>query len=270
MEFKYYQPSAILKPYIRHFYLFESPLAAAFNDTVFPSGDMELIFNLGAGSWEASKEGILTKNPEIELWGQTTKPLPIRSAGKQTMLGVRFFQHAASCFLNDEISTFNDQVTDFTDVAGRSVRALYEQLLNTYHPQARIGLVDAFLVRLLVRNELRTTQIDRVHDILTQLTKDSTEISLAGIAARHGITTRYLHKLVSRHTGLSPKSLDRINRFQASLKLINQNNLPLTAVAYHSGYFDQSHFIREFKAFTGTTPSAYLRNISPVNQILAL
>lgn len=269
MEFRYYQPSDILKPYVRHFYLFESPLADVFTDTVFPSGDMELIFNLGAGSWESSKEGIPTKNPPIELWGQITKPLTIRSAGTQTMLGVRFFQHSASCFLNDEISTFNDQVLDFTDVAGRSVRALYEQLLNTYDPKARIEMVDAFLVRVLMRNELRTTQIHKVNDILTLLTKDSAETNLAGIAARHGITTRYLHKLVSRHTGLSPKSLDRINRFQASIKLINRADLPLTAVAYHSGYFDQSHFIREFKVFTGTTPSAYVRNISPVNQMLA-
>src|SRR4051812_36771664 len=112
MEFKHFLPSDILKPYVRHYYIFESDSDAGFEDTVFPSGDMEMIFNLGDGIWEASGENEFYQTPKIELWGQITKPLAIRSKGRHTMLGIKFFTHSAAYFLHDEMGMFNDQVSD--------------------------------------------------------------------------------------------------------------------------------------------------------------
>ena len=118
MEFKYYTPSDILKPYIKHYYIFESGSDSQFEDTVFPGGDMEVIFNLGKGIWESSVENKFYQTPQIELWGQITKPLVIRSTGPHTMLGIRFLTHSASCFLDDEINLFNNQISDLGDVLG--------------------------------------------------------------------------------------------------------------------------------------------------------
>ena len=101
MEFRYFAPSEVLKPYIRHYYIFESDSDIGFEDTVFPSGDMEMIFNLGEGIWESSVDSIFSRTPKIELWGQITKPLAIRSKGRHTMLGIKFFTHSAAYFLDD-------------------------------------------------------------------------------------------------------------------------------------------------------------------------
>ena len=60
----------------------------------------------------------LYTTPSIELWGQIIKPLPVKSIGKNTMLGIRFFPHAAAYFLNDKIGLFNNQVIDLSDVSG--------------------------------------------------------------------------------------------------------------------------------------------------------
>ncbi|MNV53607.1 hypothetical protein D3C71_1457610 [compost metagenome] len=76
MEFKHFLPSAILKPYIRHYYSFESDSATEFDDIVFPSGDMEVIFNLGDGTWESSAEGKFIKTPPIELWDRSQNHCP--------------------------------------------------------------------------------------------------------------------------------------------------------------------------------------------------
>ena len=269
MEFKHFQPSAILKPYIRHYYIFESDADVEFEDTVFPSGDMEVIFNLGEGTWEASVDDKFYKTPKIELWGQITKPLAIRSKGRHTMLGIKFFTHSAAYFFNDEMGLFNDRITDFGDVIGSPAKALHMQLLETSNPNQRIALIETFLMKRLITNEKKSFKIDKVGDILTSIKKDPTENNLGKIASRHNITPRYLHKLIYRHTGLSPVFFNKINRFQFSLKLIAKNEQPLTSIAYYSGYFDQSHFIRDFKSFTGITPSAYLETVSPVNLMLA-
>ena len=264
MEFTYFPPSEILKPYIRHYYLFRSTSDAAFGDTVYPSGDMEMIFNLGEGAWSTPGKA----NPPIELWGQITKPLPIHSTGKHTMLGVKFFPHSAAFFLDDDIGGFNDQVFDLGDILGAPVKQLHQQLLEAKDPGRQIALLESFLVQKLMQGEKRALRIDKVGHILKSMAKDPAVVKINAIATKHGITSRYLNKLIFRHTGLTPISFSKIKRFQFSLKLIARNDQPLTAVAYDCGYFDQSHFIKEFKSFTGLTPSAYLKNITPVNQLL--
>ena len=103
MKFLQFAPSAILKPYVKHSYLFQSYLESAFEDTVFPSGDMEVIFNLGEGMWEILGENKFCETPPVELWGQITRPLAIRSAGKQTMLGIRFFAHSPAFFFDEAL-----------------------------------------------------------------------------------------------------------------------------------------------------------------------
>lgn len=264
MEFTHFPPSELLRPYIRHYYLFESSSDTGFGDTVYPSGDMEMIFNLGEGSWSAN--GMV--NPQIELWGQITKPLPIYSAGRHTMLGVKFFPHSAAYFLDEAIGDLNDRVTDLWDILGNPVKQLHAQLQETDDVATRIALLESFLIKKLIKAERKSTRLDRVGHILKTMTKDPAEVKINAIASQHGITSRYLNKLIFQHTGLTPISINKIRRFQFSLKLIAKNNQPLTSIAYDCGYFDQSHFIKEFKSFTGLTPSAYLKSISPVNQLL--
>ncbi|GGA81617.1 helix-turn-helix transcriptional regulator [Puia dinghuensis] len=264
MEFTYFPPSDILKPYIRHYYIFHSTSGTTFEDVVFPSGDMEMIFNLASGIWSTQDK----RNPLIELWGQITKPLDIQSSGSHTMLGIKFFPHSAAYFLECPVGDFNDQVADLGDILGKPVKQLHTQLLATGDAAKRIALVESFLIDRLIQGEKRSFRIDKVGHILKSMVKAPAEIKLSAIATQHGITSRYLNKLVYQHTGLTPISFNKIRRFQFSLKLIAKNDQPFTAIAYDCGYFDQSHFIKEFKSFTGLTPSAYLKNISPVNQLL--
>jgi AraC-like DNA-binding protein len=228
---------------------------------------MEMIFNLGGGIWETSAGNEFRKTPPAELWGQITKPLAIKSKGRHTMLGIKFLSHTAAYFFNDEIGTFNDRVSDLSAVLGSSVKDLHSQLLETSESHKRIELVEKFLLKRLTCINNKSVRIDKVASILTSIKKDSTENSINNIASKLGITPRYVHKLIYQHTGLSPKSFNKINRFQLSLSLIAKNEQPFTSIAYHCGYFDQSHFIRDFKSFTRVTPSAYLENKFPVNQV---
>ncbi|HVV06926.1 MAG TPA: helix-turn-helix transcriptional regulator [Puia sp.] len=264
MEFTHFPPSGILKPYIRHYYLFHSTSDAPFVDTVFPSGDMEMIFNLGEGAWWTDDK----PNPPIELWGQITRPLTIRSTGRHTMLGIRFYPHSTAYFLSGDISALNDQVLDLGDILGNPVKQLHTRLLATPDTTKKIALLESSLIHLLTKAEKRSVGIDKAGHILKSMAQDPSDLKINAIAALHGITSRYLNKLIHQHTGLTPISFQKIRRFQFSLKLIAKNNQPLTAIAYDCGYFDQAHFIKDFKSFTGLTPSAYQKNISPVNQLL--
>jgi len=268
MEFKQFLPSDILKPYVRHYYIFESDADVEFDDTVFPSGDMEMIFNLGGGEWRSAVEDKFLKTPPIELWGQITRPLAIKSKGKHSMLGIKFFTHTAAYFFNDELGIFNNLVSNVDDIIGSPAKQLHDQLLEAKSADRRIELVELFLLKRLIGSEKRSFKINKVAHILNSIRHNAAEANISSIASKHNITARYLQQLIYRHTGLTPVSFNKINRFQLGLKLIARNEQPLTNIAYQCGYFDQSHFIRDFKSFTGVTPSSYLQHTTPVNQLL--
>ena len=182
------------------------------------------------------------------------------------MLGIRFLTHSAACFFNDELGLFNNRVYDLTAIMGAPAKNIQAQLQETTGDGKRIAVVEKFLLDALARNKKKSLRIDTVASILHTIKKNAEEDNIRRIASMHNITPRYLQKLFYVHTGLSPKSFNKINRFQLSLQLIAKNNQPFTSIAYDCGYFDQSHFIRDFKSFTGVTPSAYLENTFPVNQ----
>lgn len=269
MKYNEIKPGNALKQHVKCYYSYESDANVVFEDTVFPSGCVEIIFNLGTGEWQtASGDGYIT-TPSIELWGQIIRPLPIRSVGKNTMLGIRFYPHAAAYFLNDQVGLFNDQVVDFKDLLGSPVSNLYSKLLETSNWNKRIELIENFLLQRLSLSENKFSKLVMVSDVMTELRKADFFDNIENVASRYGITSRYLQKLFFQYTGLTPKLYSQINRFQHSLRLVTRKNISLTSIAYDCGYFDQSHFIREFKSFTGFTPSGYSLANSPITVAFA-
>jgi transcriptional regulator GlxA family with amidase domain len=72
---------------------------------------------------------------------------------------------------------------------------------------------------------------------------------------------RQLERKFKKHIGVSPKQLGKVIRLQTALKmLLNEETESLTHIAYESEYYDQAHFIKDFKEFTGTNPKDFLGN----------
>ncbi|MGC4101314.1 DUF6597 domain-containing transcriptional factor [Ferruginibacter sp.] len=269
MIFKEILPSVALRPYIKEFYFYEASSDMNYDDVVFPSGNMEVVFNLGSGNWLSNQGDSFVTTPQIELWGQITEPLAIKSAGKNTMMGVRFFTYSAAYFFNENVAALNNQVQDAADLFGSSLKNLYQQLLNTDDLNDRVNLIETYLLKRLQLTEKRHDKIRFIGQIVNGLGKNIDTNKVMDISMQANVSPRYLNMLFTQYTGLAPKLFCKINRFQNSLSRINKNKEKLTGVAYESGYFDQSHFIREFKQFTGFTPNAFASKASAINQVLA-
>ena len=269
MKYEEIIPGERLKPYIKCYYTFEAETDAGFDDIVFPGGHMEIIFNLGEGIWQSAVNNIFCTTPPVELWGKITQPLAVRSIGRNRMLGIRFYAHSAAYFFNGEIGEFNDQVSDLEDLLGAPVRILHAKLREMPELNKRIGLIEEFLLRRLTLRERKADNITMIGRIIKEMQDNSGLDNIEAIAFRYNISSRYLCKLFLQYTGVTPKFYNKINRFQLSLQLIGENQSSLTSIAYDCGYFDQSHFIRDFKSFTGLTPSAYLPGSYPVSQVIS-
>lgn len=269
MKYREIIPGERLRPYVRCYYTFESDMNIELDDTVFPGGDMEIIFNMGEGIWQSSVNDQFHTTPPIELWGKLTQPLPIKSVGKNKMFGIRFYAHSAAYFLNENAWALNNQVSDLRDLLGASVGRLHERLRETQELNKRIGLVEDFLISRFTSKESRISNIGLIGAVAKEMQAHSEPDNIKAVASRYHISTRYLNKLFLQYTGVTPKLYNKISRFQHSLQLIAKNKYSLTSIAYECGYFDQSHFIKDFKFFTGVTPSAYSPELYPVGQALS-
>jgi AraC-like DNA-binding protein len=148
-------------------------------------------------------------------------------------------------------------VIDLHDVAGEEVSLLYSKLMDAHSLVQRIALVEQFLLTRLSLFEHRFGKLQMVSSILQDINRGDFFENIHSVAGRYGISSRYLQKLFVSYSGLSPGLFSKIARFQRSLQLLTQNDLPLTTIAYTCGYYDQSHFIKDFRSFTGAAPSQF-------------
>ena len=265
MNYVEIKPGRILEEYVKCYYLYESETDVPYTDKAFATGCVEIMFNLGGGTWQTNVDGNFITTPSIELWGQIIQPLIFKSLGKNTMFGIRFFPHTVSCFINENVGQFNNRISDFRDIMNNSAGTLHSKLLETPVLKQRVEIVEAFLLQRLSLSGKQQGRLQLIGGIINELKQEDFFDNIENVASRYGITSRYLQKLFLQYTGLTPKLFSKINRFQNSLLLVSKQNESLTSIAYECGYFDQSHFIREFRSFTGDTPTAFNpENISAV------
>ncbi len=257
LKYKEYKPSKALETQIRCYYTLECEDLPIEEDWAFATGSMEVMFTLSGTPWQTKVNGSFTTTSWVELWGQILKPLSFRTTGRSEIFGIRFYPANAGLFLREDISCFKYGVFDLAGVTGNSILELHHKLQEAKSVNLRIELVEAYLIKQITTHPKAIGKIDLVRRVMNELTQKDFFENINSVADRYGITSRYLQKLFLQYTGLTPKLYSKINRFQNSLVLLGKCNLPLTAIAYECGYFDQSHFIREFKSFTGFAPSGF-------------
>jgi len=257
LNYQEYIPSEALRNYVKCYYVYESDALQLVDDKAFATGCVEIMFNLDGAQWQTQSNGKFIQTSKAELWGQILKPLPLKLTGRSSMLGIRFHPFGAALFFNEEVSLFNDQVIDLRTLMGKAIDDLFQMLQDSTDLPKRLEHIEQFLLNRLTQSARKQEKTKMVKFVMNELTRDDFFDNIENVAARYGITSRYLQKIFLQYTGLTPKLYAKINRFQKSLVLVGRGELSLTSIAYQSGYFDQSHFIREFRSFTGMTPSGF-------------
>jgi AraC-like DNA-binding protein len=264
MRYREFTPCKKLRPFINCYWYFEGTAGATVTDCTFPDGSLEIIFNIATSVSRSQNDRPFTSNPSSELIGQMTQPYNVRFSGLNRLFGIRFFPHTFSCFTREPLMNINDVTIDPQDVLGREFKNLASIVHGEEDPGRYVHRVEEFLMR-----KIYAARVDHKHELLEALIRKifAGEVnSIVSMQAKSGYNERYLQRLFSERIGINPKFLLKITRFQRSFQYLKAHTA-LTTVAYESGYFDQAHFNRDFKFFTGTTPSTYLEQPYSINRI---
>ncbi|MBT2619913.1 MULTISPECIES: helix-turn-helix domain-containing protein [Chryseobacterium] len=248
-------PSTILAPYIKNFTVVTIDRDID-NEVFYPSGYVDLIINLSGGAAATIINGKRKNTPDIELLGHLTLPTRLTVKKYTSILIARIYPYAASLFFSAPLSEFTNYATDMYDVANAENKELYDRIMLTEGLISKISILETHFLKQLKKNETRLKKISIIQTLSQQFFLDHQPLALSTIAQNSGLSERYIQKLYMMNMGISPSAFSGVIRFNKSLQMVLNTAASLTEIAYACGYYDQAHFIKEFRKFTAITPFA--------------
>jgi len=190
--------------------------------------------------------------PTLYVYGQTTEPgILNHKKGPYILTQVILKPHALNTLLGINASSLTNGMAELDQF---SAEYLNEQLLEAESDQERITLLTHFLMGKLNQEKTR----DRlVEEGLRLIHKNTGSITLKYLLEHLHISERQFERRFRQTVGVPPQFYIRVKRFNEAIKLMKTGqNMRLTEIAYALNFHDQSHFIRDIKAFSGTTPKS--------------
>ncbi|MFL5705782.1 MAG: DUF6597 domain-containing transcriptional factor [Ktedonobacteraceae bacterium] len=259
MKVSFIQPEKQLSPYVAFIWVFESSFGVPIADSriIVPDGRAKIIIPYrNSLCADVNDRQLNAKEHQIFLVGIQSSPTTIGSTATDTgTIGVELTPKGLYHFFNLSMHEITNRMASFEDLFGPQGARLQNMVSEAEDPQEKIVLLQTALTHLLQKNEKDYLLLDHTLDIIAQT---HGMMRVQELEAQTGYTKRYLDMLFKEHVGVSPKSLASIMRFQELYQLWTQQKSPtFFRNNLHAYYYDQSHFIKEFKRFTGFTPRKY-------------
>jgi AraC-like DNA-binding protein len=264
VKYHEYKPHRDLRDTVKCFWVHEGSYSVDQVQDITPDGCVELIFNFGSPYqlWTSTPPCVL---PTAVLVGFQKKTLPIRVNGTVKVVAARLFAWGALALLQEEVSAGTGAVTAVGASWDTLVQHLESQVIQGQYEKAWTTLQDFLLPKALPR----ACDWELVKAAAKLLYHTTGGCRIEELADACNTSVRQLQRRFQRVVGASPKFFARTLRFeQAQRRLMFTPGSDLTQLAYQCGYFDQAHFIKEFRAFTGKTPSAYAHQMRELQETL--
>ena len=216
---------------------------------------MDMIFILGDDVRRILPDDKYLVQPRSFVLGQIIKPMWIEPTGRVETFAVRFHPGSFSYFTKARMSDLSDRDTELKALFDAGKVALIESAIaQAKDAIERISLIEKFLLDILQENA-DVPQL--VKSMVDKILQTNGNLSVKEAIQDNPGKRRNLERKFAEKVGTSPKQLCRAIRFQKALKTMLSDDKNLTNVGYESEYYDQAHFIKDFKSFTGVSPKQF-------------
>lgn len=252
-------PNPLLKPFIECFYIWEYEISSAAPVLVEspPSSFASIIFNYGDTYTVSNQQHSKLTIPHFFITGQATGRYELSLSGKIGMFGIVFKPAALATFFNLPMFELTEERLDLKSVLGKDAEEIGARIAEASSNQQRLKLVENWLLQL---HREKANEFDGI-DFAANLILDRTgNIEIDEILGSVFMSRRQFERKFLQKVGVSPKYYIRIRRIGYVCNLLaRQSKADWQLLIGAGGYFDQAHFIKEFKHFLGATPSEYFK-----------
>ena len=270
MHYHKFAPPAHLIPYVECFYVWEHSQLIAEPITVEspPSGYASIIFNYGTPYRVTSQKLNAELVPTAFLTGQATHSYQLQLSGTVGMAGIVFRPAGLSTLFGLPMYEFSDERVELRAVLGSRVDEWCDKIGEVATPTERVKVLEQFLNRQLL---LKKAEPDRTDYAANRIVAQQGMVNISELMEELYVCRRQFERQFLQKVGVSPKYYARIRRVGALCYQLSQDHWLVTDwqdLIHQFGYYDQSHFIKEFTQFTGKSPSLYARNNAELSRLL--
>jgi AraC-like DNA-binding protein len=253
------QPQEALRPYIQAFWLFESPVGIPLSESgiLVPNGRARIVLPYqNSLTVIANQKPVTSKEQDLLLAGLWDVPTTLSSSAEATgTIGIDLSPKGLYHFFHLNMGEITNRIVPFAELFGGWGARIQSILGNLQTPSEKVAYLEIVLLDLLRQNTKDFSLLDFAID---RLIESEGMVAIQALEAQTGYTKRYLDLLFKEHVGISPKRLATILRFHKAYKRWAQTPSPTTFTEeFNASYYDQSHYIHEFKRFTGYPPQKY-------------
>lgn len=269
VRYEKFPPPAHLIPYVECFYAWEITDSASMLLESPPTGFSSLVFNYG-NKYEVSVAGRdYAPIHRAFITGQATKNYFFRIHRPIGLVGIVFRPTALSTLFGLPMYEFTDERYDLTAVLGNEISILQQKIEDAANTRERISHLTGFLNFRLLRSD---RQPDRTDYAAHRILESKGAININTLMNDLYISKRQFERQFLIKAGVSPKHYARIRRIGYLCSLMASRRWRIedwSDLIYQMGYYDQSHFIKDFSSFTGKSPSVYLKNNKELARFLS-
>jgi AraC-like DNA-binding protein len=179
-----------------------------------------------------------------------SKPIDVQMRKGSGCLAICFHPGMAYTFFQVPMHALTDATASLSDVWNGMAAEIEDKLARIGDHSARADMVQKYLLQQLVPDKYDS----QVAYCLDLAQRSGGLLPVSKLTENIGLSQRHLSRKFQQSVGLSPKEYLRVYRFMQSLQHLKSPGLSLTEVAYKSGYYDQAHFNRDYRTYTGHTP----------------
>ena len=251
--FRYIKPSIKLKEFIDCYWFINTSNNQVVNSTEYlpPDGGMGIILNYGDPLHYDT-------TPVFEtciLDGTNTITRELQLGETLNAIGIRFKITGASLFLTEPLNDLKNETLLLRDAGIKNTTQLYYKLGTTKTDQAKVTVIENWLLRAIKTNK----SVSHIVTTSIKLIRQHGELlSVKSIADKLGYSQRTIERLFKLQVGMSPKEYSRVLKIEYARSYIKyKKEMFFTDIAYQLNYYDQAHFINQFKSVVGITPGKY-------------
>jgi AraC-like DNA-binding protein len=259
MTFLKHLPPPPLSDFVASFWLYKGEAPAHAKDRILPTGMIGMVINLHEDeirTYDREDTGKVHRSRGAAVAGACSEYFVIDTAEQQWCVGVQFKAGGAFPFFGMPAAELRDTHVSLDTLWGSRAVELRDRLLAAPTPEATFRVLELALLERMARDPERHPA---VRFALREFLDVPHTRTVAEVTGQLGLSPRRFIQVFAEQVGLTPKLFCRVRRFHEVMRRVHQGSrIDWTEVALSCGYFDQAHFIRDFRAFSGLNPTAYL------------
>lgn len=272
MLYRRYIPAAPLDAYVACLWYSEGTQGAHARERLLPNGESGIVIDLREQPvriYHGDDPARFTTHPPAIFCGARSDCFVIDTSRQERVIGIQFLPGGALPFLPMPACEVANQTCALDDLWPGEDALLREELLSVYclaqsSAEATNAMFRVLEKALLSRLASGPHLAGDMRFAVRQLNRPGVPLRVHALADQVGLSSSRFIRCFEQQIGLKPKAFQRVRRFQRVLQALHLGTQQgWAALAADCGYYDQAHFIHDFRAFSGMTPSAYVLAATP-------